>query len=260
MLGAIFGDIVGSRFEWNNLKSKEFVLLTTSCMPTDDSVMTCAVAECLLDGSDPVEAMQCWGRDYPGYGYGGNFEAWLYQDNPVPYNSWGNGAGMRTSAVGWLFDSLEETLAEAERISSVTHNHPEGIRGAQAISAAIYLARTGSTKEQIANYLRRYFYDLDFTLDEIRPTYGFDVSCQGSVPQALVAFLESSDFEDAVRNAVSIGGDSDTIAAMTGAVAEAYYGIPDELIDQILPFIDDRMLEVVCRFGEEVGLYQQLIK
>ena len=260
MLGAIFGDVVGSRFEWYNIKTKDFELLINECGPTDDSVMTCAVAECLLDGSDPVAVMQRWGRQYPGYGYGSNFAAWIDSAHPTPYNSWGNGSGMRTSAVGWLFDSLEETLAQAERISAVTHNHPEGIKGAQAVSAAIYLARTGSTKEQIAHYLRQNYYPLDFTLDEIRPHYFFDVSCQGSVPQALMAFLESESFEDTIRNAVSIGGDSDTIAAMTGAVAEAYYGIPEHLVEAILPFLDDQMLEVVRRFGQRTGLYSRLVK
>jgi len=258
MLGAIFGDVVGSRFEWHNTKTKDFELLVDRCSPTDDSVMTCAVAEALLDGSDPARVMQQWGRDYPGYGYGGNFSGWIYSDVPRPYNSWGNGAGMRTSAVGWLFDSLEVTLAVAKEISSVTHDHPEGIKGGQAVSAAVFLARSGSSKEEIADYLRNNFYSLDFTLDQIRPTYTFDVSCQGSVPQALVAFLESDSFEDAIRGAVSIGGDSDTIAAMTGAVAEAYYGIPDQLIDRLLPFIDDRMMEVITRFGRRTGLYRRL--
>ncbi|MBE6760072.1 MAG: ADP-ribosylglycohydrolase [Ruminococcaceae bacterium] len=258
MLGAIFGDVVGSRFEWNNIKSKNFELLVSRCEPTDDSVMTCAVAESILSGEDPVAVMQRWGRDYPGYGYGSNFVGWIYSSAPAPYNSWGNGSGMRTSPVGWLFGSLEETLAAAEKYSAVTHNHPEGIKGAQAVSAAIYLARTGSSKEQIAAYLRENFYALDFTLDEIRPSYGFDVSCQGSVPQALQAFLESTDFEDAIRSAISIGGDSDTIAAMTGAVAEAFYGIPDELIDRLLPFVDERMMDVVRRFGRRTGLYPRL--
>lgn len=258
MLGAIFGDVAGSRFESYNIKTKEFELFTSDCMPTDDSIMTCAVAEILLDGSDPVETMRKWGKAYPGYGYGMSFLEWIYSENPRPYNSWGNGAGMRTSPVGWLCGSLEEVLAEARRISAVTHNHPEGIKGAQAVSAAVYLARTGSTKEQIADYLRGNFYPLDFTLDQIRPTYDFDVSCQGSVPQALVAFLESDSFEDAIRGAISIGGDSDTIAAMTGAVAEAYYGIPDELMDALLPFLDERMLSLVRRFGKAAGLYQRL--
>ena len=145
MLGAIFGDVAGSRFEWYNHKSKDFQLLVKECHATDDSVMTCAVAETLLDGSDPVAVMQKWGRDYPGYGYGGNFLFWIHSRHPTPYNSWGNGSGMRTSPVGWLFDSMEETLSEAERISAVTHNHPEGIKGAQAVSAAIYLSLTDSS-------------------------------------------------------------------------------------------------------------------
>ncbi len=258
MLGAVFGDVAGSRFEWYNNKSKEFELLAGECHPTDDSVMTCAVADALMSGADPAAVMQKWGRDYPGYGYGCRFLDWIYAPIPAPYNSWGNGSGMRTAPVGWLFDSLEETLAVAEKISAVTHNHPEGIKGAQAVSAAVYLARTGSSREQIGAYLRENFYPLDFTLDEIRPDYDFDVSCQGSVPQALVAFLESTGFEDAVRNAISIGGDSDTIAAMTGAVSEAFYGIPDELVDRLMPFVDERMMDVIRRFGRRTGLYQRL--
>jgi len=260
MLGAIFGDVVGSRFEWHNTKSKEFELLTPKCSPTDDSVMTCAVAEALLTGADPAAVMQKWGRSHPDYGYGGSFGRWIYAENPAPYNSWGNGSGMRTSSVGWLCSSMEQVLAEAERISAVTHNHPEGIKGAQAVSAAVYLARTGTDKEAIRAYLTEHFYPLDFTLDEIRPDYDFDVSCQGSVPQALEAFLESESFEDAIRCAISIGGDSDTIAAMTGAVAEAYYGIPDELVQRLLPYLDEEMLDILRAFGKATGLYTKLIR
>ncbi len=258
MLGAIFGDVVGSRFEWNNIKTKEFELLHRNCGPTDDSIMTCAVAESLLSGSDLVETMQRWGRLYPYAGYGGSFSSWIKADHPHPYNSWGNGSAMRTSPVGWLFDSIEETLEQAKRISAVTHDHPEGIKGAQAISAAVYYARRGQSKDDIGSYIKEHFYPLGFTLDEIRPDYDFDVSCQGSVPQAIVAFLESSSFEDAIRNAVSIGGDSDTIAAMAGAIAEAYYGIPDDLVDALLPFLDERILSVVRAFGKKTGLYQRV--
>jgi len=258
MLGAIFGDVVGSRFEWNNIKTKDFELLHRNCGPTDDSIMTCAVAESLLSGSDLVETMQRWGRLYPYAGYGGNFSSWIYADHPHPYNSWGNGSGMRTSPVGWLFDSIGETLEQAKRVSAVTHDHPEGIKGAQAVSAAVYYARRGQSKDDIESYIKEHFYPLGFTLDEIRPGYDFDVSCQGSVPQAIVAFLESDSFEDAIRNAVSLGGDSDTIAAMAGAIAEAYYGIPDDLVDALLPFLDERILSVVRAFGKKTGLYQRV--
>ncbi|MBR0129916.1 MAG: ADP-ribosylglycohydrolase family protein [Firmicutes bacterium] len=239
MLGAMIGDICGSIYEFNNEKDiDKLVLFGKGCYPTDDSVMTAAVARALMDSwgdSDRkikqtlVFSMQYYGHLFPGAGYGGRFYNWLLDVDTKPYNSWGNGSGMRVSPAGWMYDSLEDTLHAAKLTAEVTHDHPEGIKGAQAIAAAIYLARTGSSKEEIRQYIEDKFYKLDFTLDEIRPWYEFDVSCQGSCPQAIEAFLESTDFEDAILKAISIGGDSDTIGAMTGAIAEAFYGIPEAM-------------------------------
>lgn len=238
MLGAIIGDICGSVYEWKNQKDINKVeLFKQGSFPTDDSVMTVAVARAFMDSENMdddwikeilINSMHYYGALFSKAGYGGNFSRWLgcYERNA--YNSFGNGSGMRVSPIGWLYDSLAETLYFAKISAEVTHNHPEGIKGAQAIAACIYLARTAHSKDEIRIYVEDNFYDLDFTLDEIRPRYVFDVTCQGSCPQAIVAFLESDDFDDAIRKAISIGGDSDTIAAMTGAIAEAFYGIPLE--------------------------------
>ena len=259
MLGAIIGDIVGSRFEWHNLKSKEFELFTSACKPTDDSVMTLAVAKAILqfrDGAEnlseaAVACMQELGRRYPHSGYGGAFRRWLQSENPLPYGSYGNGAAMRVSACGFAAQSLEEAIELAHTVTAVTHNHPEGFKGAEATAAAIYLAQNGKSKEEIRTYLQAQYYPLDFTLDEIRETYRFDVSCQGSVPQALEAFLESESFEDAIRAAISIGGDSDTIAAIAGGIAEAYYGVPDAIKEAALPYLPQDMREILGKFESE---------
>jgi len=261
MLGAIIGDIAGSRFEWHNHKSKDFDLLTHRCRPTDDSVMTLALAQAILncggDYSDlsmqAVSCMQAFGRRYPDAGYGGKFRRWLVEKNPAPYNSLGNGAAMRVSPCGFAASSLEEAISLADAITCVTHNHPEGMKAAEAVSAAIFLARDGKSMQEIRDYIESNFYRIDFTLDEIRPTYTFDVTCQGSVPQAFEAFFESTEFEDAIRNAISIGGDSDTIAAITGSIAEAFYGIPTEIRDRALPFLDDLQLSVLNAFEEKYG-------
>ena len=239
MLGAIIGDICGSVYEFHNQKDlNRLDLFKKGCFPTDDSVMTVAVARALMDSwgdSDSVvkqtlvDAMQYYGHLFPRAGYGGRFFYWLANCDRRPYNSWGNGSGMRVSPAGWMYDTLEETLHAAKLTAEVTHNHPEGIKGAQAIAAAMFLARKGKSKEEIRQFVEANFYALDFTLDEIRPAYGFDESCQGSCPQAIEAFLEGDSFEDVIRKAISIGGDSDTIAAMAGAIAETYYGIPEEL-------------------------------
>ena len=239
MLGAIIGDICGSVYEFHNQKDlNRLELFKKGCFPTDDSVMTVAVARALMDSwgdSDSVirqtlvDAMHYYGHLFPRAGYGGRFFYWLANSDRRPYNSWGNGSGMRVSPAGWMYDTLEETLHAAKLTAEVTHNHPEGIKGAQAIAAAIFLARKGKSKEEIRQFVEANFYALDFTLDEIRPHYGFDESCQGSCPQAIEAFLEGDSFEDVIRKAISIGGDSDTIAAMAGAIAETYYGIPEEL-------------------------------
>jgi len=256
MLGAIIGDIVGSIYEWHNIKTKEFPLFGQKCEFTDDSVMTIAIAEGLMNGGKPddyINAMKRLGRMYPNAGYGGNFGRWLITDDRDPYNSWGNGSAMRVSPVGWAFDSLEATESAAEVSAVVTHNHPEGIKGAQATAAAIFLARNGKSKEEIKTYIEmNYDYDLSRTLDEIRPSYNFDVSCQGTVPEAIIAFLESNDFEDAIRNAVSLGGDCDTLTAITGSIAEAAYGVPEAIKDKAISLLDEPLLEVLNRWQERM--------
>ena len=256
MLGAVIGDIVGSRFEWKIIKSKEFELLTPSCRITDDSVMTFAVARAVLEcekererlGDAAVAAMRDFGRRFARGCYGGRFSRWLVDENPAPYGSFGNGAAMRVSACAWAANSLEDALDMARRVTMVTHDHPEGIRGAEAVTAAIWFARQGEGPEEIRRRVEKGWYRLDFTLDEIRGSYSFNVSCQGSVPQALEAFLEAADFEDAVRNAVSLGGDSDTIAAMAGSIAEACYGVPRSLRERVMPFLPGELREVLERF------------
>ena len=242
MLGAIIGDMVGSIYEFHNHKSKEFPLFNSKCFPTDDSIMTIAVAKAILenDGKSEgledkaVEWMQKIGRQYPNCGYGGRFYEWMYARKPHPYNSFGNGAAMRVSACGWAGKTLEEVKALSRAVTIVTHNHPEGVKGAEATACAIFLARTGHSKEEIRSFIEDNYYTLDFTIDEIRPTYEFNESCQGTVPQAIEAFLESDSFEDAIRTAVSVGGDSDTLAAITGGIAEAFYGIQEELRKQAI--------------------------
>lgn len=261
MLGAIIGDIAGSRFEWDNLKSKDFELFTYRCRPTDDSNMTLAVAQAILsamsDWSDlsqtAIIAMQDIGRKYP-HGFGHSFRQWVYSDTPQPYNSWGNGAAMRVSSCAWAAKSLDEALILSDAVTTVTHNHPEGMKGARAVTAAIFLARSGASILEIRDHIHQNYYSLDFSLDQIRADYSFDVSCQGSVPQALEAFLESESFEDAIRNAISIGGDSDTIAAIAGSIAEAYYGIPAEIRNHALTFLDDTRLTILNAFEERYGL------
>ena len=256
MLGAIIGDISGSRFEWNNNKSKDFELLNMSCHFTDDTVMSLAICDALLKASgdykdlaqEAVQSMQKFGRKYPHAGYGGNFSDWIRQDNPQPYGSWGNGSAMRVSGCGFAAESLEEAKNLARTVTEVTHNHPEGIKGAEAVACAVYLAKTGSSILDIQDFILKNYYDINFKLDEIRSDYSFDVSCQGSVPQALEAFFESKSFEDAIRNAISIGGDSDTIAAITGGIAEAYYGIPAEIRKLAVTYLDETLLNVLVQF------------
>jgi len=256
MLGAIIGDIIGSRFEWHNIKSKSFTLFDPSCHPTDDSVMTMAVAEAIRAAGEDMDLlkdeatsqMQAFGRKYPRAGYGGRFRAWLNEADPHPYNSFGNGAAMRVSPCGDAADSLDEAFTLAETVTNVTHNHPEAIRAARIIAGSIYLLRHGSSKEDVRAFATASGYDLDFSLDDIRPAYEFVVRCDGSVQPAIVAFLEAEDFEDAIRNAVSIGGDSDTIAAITGSLAEAHFGIPDDLRDLAWAFLDEDQRACVTAF------------
>lgn len=261
MLGAIIGDIVGSRFEWDNHKSKDFKLFTRDCEPTDDSVMTLAVAKAILtcDGDyskladQAVMCMQELGRRYPDAGYGGHFRHWLRQEHPQPYNSYGNGSAMRVSPCAYAAGTLDEATALATVVTDVSHNHPEGIKGAEATTAAIFLALHGSSIAEIRDHINKNYYPMNFTLDEVRPEYDFDVSCQGSVPQAIMAFLESTDFEDAIRNAISIGGDSDTIAAITGSIAEAYYGVPANIRSQVVPYLDEFQTDILNGFEETYG-------
>ena len=265
MLGAIIGDVVGSRFEWDNIKSKEFTFFESVCRPTDDSVMTLAVAKAILacDGdysslSDQVvQCMQELGRRYPRAGYGGNFRKWLRSPDPKPYHSFGNGSAMRVSPCAYAASTMEDAIALAKAVTEMTHNHPEGIKGAVATTAAIFMALHGSSKEEIRAVIERDYYKLDFTLDQIRPVYTFDVTCQGSVPQAIEAFLESADFEDAIRNAISIGGDSDTIAAITGSIAEAYYGIPESIRGQAVQYLDKVQIDILDRFEEKYGIIRE---
>ena len=256
MLGAIIGDIVGSRFEWHNIKTKDFELFTDDCFFTDDSVMSIAVAKSILDcqgnfdnlNAVAVQNMQALGRKYPDAGYGGHFIEWLFDDHPEPYDSYGNGSAMRVSACGFAGKNLKEVKLLSRKVTEVSHNHVEGLKGAEATAVAIFMARNGADKHDIFEYISDNYYELNFTLDEIRPEYEFDVTCQDSVPQAIVAFLESTSFEDAIRNAISIGGDSDTIAAITGGIAEAYYNIPTRIKLQALDYLDDEMINVLTNF------------
>lgn len=256
MLGAIIGDIVGSRFEWNNNRSKSFDFLTYKCFFTDDSIMSLAIAKAILDckgdysklAENAIKDMQEIGRPYPNSGFGGMFYEWIYSDEPKPYNSYGNGAAMRVSACGFAANTLEEAKKLSYEVTKVTHGHPEGIKGAEATAVAIFLARQGYSILEIRDYIDAHYYKMNFTLDGIRDTYQFNETCQETVPQAIMAFLESTDFEDAIRNAISIGGDSDTIAAITGGIAEAYYGIPTEIRKHALTFLDERLMKILVDF------------
>ena len=234
MLGAIIGDIAGSIYEGYSIKTKDFPFFGNACRLTDDSVCTIAVADTLLHDLPPGETMQKWCRRYPGAGYGGNFSMWIYTDPPEPYNSYGNGAAMRVSPAAFLNrNDLDAALSASDKVTEITHNHPEGIKGARATTHAIWLAYQGETSENIRQVITtEYSYDLTQTVDEIRPDYSFDITCQGTVPQAITCALESASYEDAVRNAISLGGDADTLAAIAGPIAEALHGIPDELKEQ----------------------------
>ena len=276
MLGAIVGDIIGSRFEQRNTNSKNFELFTDKCHFTDDSVMTLAVADALLESNSGdtdltrllVNKMQTIGLKHPFVGYGSRFHSWLYEKNTEPIGSFGNGSAMRVSACGWLGKDLEEVKMLARKSAEVTHNHPEGIKGAEVVAAAIYLARTGKSKEEIKNYIvenyssldgmspecwnidfcKKFYYDLNFKLEDLKPVYYFDITCQGSVPEAIEAFLEADSFEDAIRTAVAIGGDSDTIAAIAGSIAEAFYGIPDSISSKAISYLTPDLLGILRPF------------
>lgn len=250
MLGALAGDIIGSRFEWNNCRSKEFELFTAASRYTDDSVHTVALAQSLLTQVPYQALLRDYYRHYPEAGYGGRFRRWAQTPQAGPYQSFGNGAAMRVSPVGWFYQSLDEVLEEARRSAVVTHDHPEGIRGAQAVAAGIFLARSGAGKKEIRRYIVETFgYALDHNLDRIRPQHRFDVTCQGTVPPAMVAFLESEGFEDGIRNAISLGGDSDTLACITGSLAEAFFGgVPPAIAREVHARLDRRLRVMVGQF------------
>lgn len=235
MIGAIAGDIIGSVYEHHPVKTKDFPLFGSMSRFTDDTVMTVAVADAILTGRPYVESIREIGRRYPDAGYGGTFIRWLHSDDAQPYNSWGNGAAMRVSPVGFAGTSEAQVLSHAKMTAEISHNHPEGIRGAHATALAIFLARKGALKEQIrARISDEFSYDMNRTVDDIRPKYKFDVSCQGTVPEAIIAFLDSRSYVDAVRNAVSLGGDSDTLACIAGGIAEAFYGgVTDDIVDEV---------------------------
>ncbi|MEE4195652.1 MAG: ADP-ribosylglycohydrolase family protein [Anaerolineae bacterium] len=258
MLGAIIGDIVGSVYEHARppIKTTVFDFFTERSFFTDDTVLTCAVADAILHNKDYGEMIQQYGRNYPGRGYGGRFQRWLFTDPPMPYNSFGNGSAMRVSPVGFAFDTVEDVLREAEKTALPTHNHPEGIKGAQATALAVYMARTGSAKEDIRGEISsRFGYDLQRTCDDIRPHYSFDVTCQGSVPEALIAFFDSTDFESAIRLAISLGGDADTLACIAGGIAQAYYGeIPAGIKVKTLQRLPVVLQQVVERFHAAYGI------
>jgi ADP-ribosylglycohydrolase len=287
IIGAVAGDIIGSVYEWHNIKTVDFDLFRHKSRFTDDSVLTLATMDAILNQKNYTEIYQQFCRNYPHRGYGGRFRSWIHSENPEPYNSFGNGSAMRVSPVGWYGNSIEEVMTEAKKSAEVTHNHPEGIKGAQAVAAAIFLARNGKSKEEIRSYIIDTFgksnggnsrlklqndgtirvknghddtdpedqdefldYRLQRKIDEIRPYYTFDVTCEGSVPAALLCFLESKDFETAIRLAISIGGDSDTIACITGGIAEAYYQkIPDNIIKNVLEILPQELVKVIEDFS-----------
>jgi ADP-ribosylglycohydrolase len=250
MIGAIAGDIIGSVYEHRRIKTKEFPLFHPRCTFTDDTVLTVAVADAILRGRSYFESIREIGNRYPRAGYGPSFLHWLYSDSPQAYHSWGNGSAMRVSPVGFAFTTELEVLEEAKKSAEVSHNHPEGIKGAQATALSIFLARSGMDKEVIrAEISRRFGYNLHRTIDKIRPAYSFDISCQGTVPEAIIAFLDSESYEDAIRNAVSLGGDSDTLACITGGIAEAFYGgVPFDIQEKIREILTLDLWEITAAF------------
>lgn len=258
MLGAIVGDVVGSIYEFNNHRSKDFELFGKGCFATDDSIMTLAVAKAVLESKDSgynsdvlaanaVKYMHEIGRPYPNCGYGGRFADWMYSNDPHPYNSFGNGAAMRVSPVAYAAPTMEDCARMSKAVTAVTHNHPAGILGAEATACAVWAALHKWTKDEICELMERY-YDLDFTIDEIRPTYYFNETCQDTVPQAFVAFLEADNFEDTVRTAISVGGDSDTLAAIACSIAGAYYGIPETISEKAYSYLDNRLKAILYEF------------
>lgn len=260
MIGAVIGDMAGSTFEFNNIKTKDFALYAKGSRFTDDTVLTMATLDSLLNAKPFVQSYKKWYRKYPNAGYGKRFIQWAESSSRQPYNSWGNGSAMRVSPIGLYCKTVEQVMDMAKESAETTHNHPEGIKGAQAAAAAVFLAGAGKNKEQIKNFIEDHFgYDLNEPLTSIRRWYKFDVSCQGSIPQAIIAFLEATGFEDAIRNAVSIGGDSDTIACITGAIAEAYFqNIPERLKAETLGRLDGDMVGLLNCFYHRVGKPQTI--
>ena len=256
IIGAIAGDIVGSTREHYRIKTKDFELFPLRSTFTDDTVMTLAIAQWLCEDSSSKEVLirnlKYFGNSYINAGYGGSFYQWLSQESPEPYGSWANGSAMRVSPCAWVAESLEESQKLAEMSAIVTHNHPEGVKGALATNDAIYLARIGASKDEIKEHIElRYGYDLSRTVDEIRPTYSFDVSCAGSVPESIVCFLDGNDFEDTIRNAVSLGGDADTQAAIAGSIASAYWDVPEKIANESIRYLDDFLLNTFRNFEEK---------
>ena len=253
IIGAIAGDIIGSYYEYAGIKTTNFTLFRPESTFTDDTVLTIAIADAILDKKDFKSSVLNYANEYPAEDYGGLFKGWMRSDNPQPYNSFGNGSGMRVSSIGFAYDTLDEVLKKAKESAEFTHNHPEGIKGAQAIASSIFLARTGASKEKIKEYVIKTFnYNLNFTLNEIRPTYRYDVTSQGSVPQSIVAFLESTDYESAIRLAISLGGDCDTIACMTGGIASAYYkDIPEEIIEFAIRLLPHHFIKIINAFDKK---------
>lgn len=255
MIGALAGDIIGSVYEWDNIKTKKFPLFSRRCFFTDDSVLTVALADSILTGTPYAVNLRQFYRWYPNVGYGGSFHQWARSGSSKPYNSWGNGAAMRISPAGFAYDDLDTVLKKAKEFTAITHNHPEGIKGGQAAAAAIFLARTGKSKDEIRAFVEtRFKYDLRKHVDEIRPEYSFDVSSQGTVPPAIRAFLDSNDFEDAIRTAVSLGGDTDTLACITGGIAQAFYGgVPLPIEKKVYAILDERLAQITRLFMKRYG-------
>ncbi len=252
MIGAIAGDIIGSVYEFNNIKTKAFPLFSPLSRFTDDTVLTVAVADAIISGLPYLDSIRRFGRAYPDAGYGKAFKEWLFAEKVKPYNSWGNGSAMRVSPVGFAFNTIDEVLKEARLTAEITHNHPEGIKGAEAAALAIYLARKGADRDIIKKEIHdRTGYNLDRSVDDIRVNYTYDISCQGTVPEAIICFLESCSYEDAIRNAISIGGDSDTLACITGGIAEAFYGpVPDDILKKVKEILPPELMGHVKTFYE----------
>lgn len=256
MIGAIAGDIIGSVYEQHPIKTTSFPLFSAGSQFTDDTVLTIAVASSILNKVDYATSLKTFARRYPGAGYGMSFYQWMQSSRLEPYTSWGNGSAMRVSPVGFAFNSKQAVLNEAEQCAAVTHNHPEGVKGAQATALAIYMARKGASKAEIQDEITdRFGYHLARSLDDLRPTYVFDISCQGSVPESIIAFLESHDLEDAIRNAISLGGDADTMGCIAGGIAQAYFKmIPSAIITAVRQRLPDEFLEIIDEFNNRYGI------